>query len=95
MSEPDRPYDARSIRILSDVELIESFDWAKATALSIQYGKDPKWIERGLAACQAVGVSQNYFIQRYLVGDRSVPIHEGVDAAFREMWIEKVVSGRR
>ena len=87
-------YNASCIRVMSDAELVEAFDWAKATALSIQYGKDPQWIERGLAACQAVGVSGHYFIQRYLVGDKSVPRHEDVDAAFREMWIEKAVKAR-
>ncbi len=88
-------YDAASIRILRDEEIEEAFDWAKATALSIKYGGDPNWILRGLVACQSVGVPSAYFIQRYLDKNREIPFHEGVDAAFRALWIEKVIIQRK
>ena len=88
-------YDATSIRILSEDEIDEAFDWAKATALSIKYGGDPNWILRGLVACQSVGVASTYFIHRYLEKNREIPFHEGVDAAFRELWLEKVITQRK
>jgi hypothetical protein len=41
--------------------------------------------ERGFAACARVGVSPNYFVGRYLMGDKSIPFRENVDAADREL----------
>jgi hypothetical protein len=77
------PYTAASIRILSDAEVVDRFDWAKVGALAVEYKRDEGWIRRGLAACETAGVSADYFIDRYL---RKLPIpkHDGVEAAFWE-----------
>ena len=81
------PYTAASIRILKPEEVEDRFDFAKAGALAVQYGKDRKWIERGLAACRDCGVHPSYFIERYVMGDKSVPIREDVDATFRDLFL--------
>ena len=44
-----------------------------------------KLVERGFAACAQVGVDPSYFVQRYLAGDRSVPLDPAVDAAYRTL----------
>jgi hypothetical protein len=81
-------YTAKDIRILSDDEVVEAFDWAKAGALSVQYHRDEGWIQRGLSACQSAGVSGRYFVRRYLEGDKDMPQHEGVEAAFRALLVD-------
>ena len=85
----DDGYSAKDIKILSDMEVIDRFDWAKVGALAAQYNRPAEWIERGLGACAEVGVSPDYFIRRYLDGDKTVPRHDGVDAAFRTLYVEK------
>lgn len=78
-------YDASSIRILSDQDVAERFEWAKVGSLAAQYKRDPIWIRRGLAACEQVGANPEYFIKRYLEADRSVPFKPEVDEAFRQL----------
>lgn len=84
-------YTAASIRVLRDDEIVQRFEWAQVAALAEQYRRDAGWVRRGLEACAAAGVAPGYFIRRYLDGDRSVPKHEGVEAAF----IERMRSGTR
>lgn len=66
-------------------DLEERWEWLKAGNLANQYKRDEKWITRGLQACREVGVSPDYFIRRYLDGDKSVPLREDVDAVFRQL----------
>lgn len=88
MSE-QKSYTAENIRILSDAEVFDSFDWAKVGHIASQYGKDIEFIKRGLSACERVGAPPDYFIRRYCQGDKSEPFREDVDAAFREMHLRK------
>ena len=85
----EQSYTAASIRVLGAHEILERFDWAKIGSLTEQYGKDAAWIERGFQACLEAGVHESYFIQRYLVGDKSVPRHEGVEEAYRDLFVRK------
>lgn len=78
-------YDASSIRVMRAEDLEERWEWLKAGNLASQYQRDERWISRGLEACRVVGVSPDYFIDRYLKGDKSIPKHDGVDAAFRDL----------
>lgn len=43
-----------------------------ATELITKYGKDKGFIERGLLACRNAGVSETYFIERYLEGNKEI-----------------------
>ena len=78
-------YDEHSIQILTQPEVTEIFEWAEIGALAHQYGMPVKLIERGFAACAAVGISPEYFVKRYLMNDRSVQFREDVDAAYRAL----------
>ena len=82
---PTDAYDADAIQTLTPPQIIEQFEWATIGALAHQYGMPVKLIERGFAACAQVGVDPSYFIRRYLVGDKSVPFREDVDAAYRDL----------
>ena len=42
------------------------------------------WIERGFAACQAAGVSPDYFVERYLEG-QDLPRNDAVEYQFRQL----------
>lgn len=86
-SRSAKDYTAKDIRILNDEDIIEKFDWAKIGALSEQYKVPAEWIERGFMACEQAGVDVDYFINRYLKKDKSVPFHEGVDEAYRELFL--------
>jgi hypothetical protein len=81
-------YDASSIHILAPEQAQEQFFWAKAGALAAEYCRPSEWIERGLLACERVGVPHDYFIDRYLK-KQPLPKHDGVDAAMRDLWIEQ------
>lgn len=81
---PDN-YDADSIRILAPAEVVARFEWATIGELAHRFGTPAKLIERGFAACARVGVSPDYFVGRYLVGDKTIPFREDVDAAYREL----------
>jgi len=92
MTETVPDYTASSIKILSDSEILEAFDWAKVGHLATQYNRDSDFIERCLQACARVGVNHSYFIGRYLEGDKTIPLHEGVNAAMVD--ILKEVRGK-
>lgn len=59
--------------------------WASVEALADRYGKPSEWIARGLDACYVAGIGPGYFIRRYLDEDRSIPRHEGGEAAFKKI----------
>lgn len=84
-------YTASSIRVLKDQDILQ-FEWARVGALAAQYGKDQGWVRKGIEACQFAGVSEDYFIGRYILGDKSIPRHEGVEEAFRNQFLRR--SGR-
>lgn len=59
MSQADaRFYDASSIRILPDAEIVERF----TGALAAEFGVPVDWVGRGLEACERAGVPEDYFI---------------------------------
>jgi hypothetical protein len=72
-------YDASSIKVLHDNELFERMPWLMAETLAAEYGKDVKFVERGLQACRNAGVSEHYFIKRYLEGDKTIPKDDAVE----------------
>lgn len=78
-------YNASSIRVLNDQEVLDAFDWAKIGHLAHQYKVPEAWLSRAAEACLRVGVSFDYVISRYLRQDASVPLDEAVDAAMREI----------
>jgi hypothetical protein len=83
---PENAYTAASIRILQPDEIIHRFEWAAIGSLAAQYQRPAAWIERGFAACQAAGVSVDYFVERYLE-KREVPRNDAVEHQFRQsLW---------
>ena len=78
-------YDADAIQVLTPAEVVAKFEWTTIGELAHRYGTSHKLIERGFAACARVGVSPHYFVGRYLVGDKTIPFREDVDAAYREL----------
>jgi hypothetical protein len=82
--QPDG-YDASTIKILSPDEVAEKFEWAKAGELAHKYKRDVNWIESGLEACRRAGISQDYFIGRYLEKDETIPKNTMVEQAYRDL----------
>ena len=77
-------YTAADIRILEPTEVSERFTWARVAELADRYRKPAAWISRGLEACRRAGISDAYFVSRYL--ERSdVPRHDGADQAMRDL----------
>jgi hypothetical protein len=81
----EQPYDASSIRILNPEEYSNKFFWAKAGDLAIKYNMPEPWIRRGLDACERGNVPHDYFINRYLLNDKSIPHNQTVDLIFLEV----------
>jgi len=80
-------YNASSIVILEQNQVLERFFWAKAHDLALTYRRPVEWIERGLQACERVRVPHDYFIDRYLK-KLPIPKDQGVDAAMRDLLLE-------
>lgn len=71
-------YTAENIKILDDKDILESMPWAMVSFLAIQFKKPYNFIARGIESCQLAGVGYNYFVDRYLKGDKSIPVDESV-----------------
>ena len=78
-------YPPADIKIASDAEVIDRWDWAKVGHWAQQYRVPAEWLERAVEACRRAGVAPAYLEQRYLRQDASVPLDEAVDAAMREI----------
>jgi len=74
-------YDASNIHIRSDAKFL----WEVVASLADKYDKDPSWIERSLHACDLCNVDHEYFIQRYLIGDKTVPLNSEVNQVSFEL----------
>jgi hypothetical protein len=72
-------YDASKIKILTDVEAVERMPWLEAETLAAKYNKDVDFIRRGLQSCRSAGISEKYFIKRYLEEDKAIPLDQAVD----------------
>jgi len=64
----DNDYTASNIKVLSDEEILDTQPWVLLDSLANQYKKPRVFIERGLSVCQILGISSDYFIDRYLKG---------------------------
>ena len=80
-------YDEKNIKILKKKDIVEKFGWAKSIELSKEFGKNAKWIHRGLEACAGVGVDESYFINRYL-RKIDIPKNKEVDEESNQAYIE-------
>ena len=87
MSE-DSSYDASCIRVLQPDEAVERFEWIHIEQLAREYSRPATWIERGFRACEWAGVPNSHFVNCYLRKDGTGK-HDGVDAAFRELYLNK------
>lgn len=78
------PYDASAIQILDSEQVCQKFVWAKAGTLAERYKKPLAWIERGLQACDRIGIDHSFFIQKYLER-QIIPKHDGLCAALLDI----------
>jgi hypothetical protein len=81
-------YTAASIRVLTEADVVERWDWAKINVLASQYGADPGFVGRAIEACNRAGVPIEHFVQRYLQGDRTAPRRPALDEAMRQVALE-------
>lgn len=82
-------YDADSIKILTDEQVNEKFGWMKSDTLAKKYHKDETWVANGLEACRRCGLEPDYFIERHLEGNKTIPKNELIDEAFRDVLKEQ------
>jgi len=59
--------------------------WATAVALAEKYTRSVEWIERSLEACELASAPYEYFVRRYLDGDKTIPLNEDVDLCSAEL----------
>jgi len=80
-------YTAANIKILSpdDLCLDPAFDWRLVDDLASKYTKDRHFIARNVAACREAGISPQYFIDRYLKDDKTIPLDDAVDAISKRL----------
>lgn len=83
-------YDASSITLPSDEELLQKTPWLMAETIAHKYNRDQAFIERGIEACQLAGVSVDYFIKRYLEGDKTIPENKEVSTISMELQKQSV-----
>ena len=79
-------YTAADIKIASDAEVLDRWDWARVAHWAHQYRVPESWLSRALDACRRAGVDPSYIEARYLRQDGSVGVmDEAVDAAMRDI----------
>jgi hypothetical protein len=78
-------YTADNIKILSNQEAVEDMPWLQIESLAKRYNKDVDFVKRGIEACLLADVSPNYFIDRYLKGNKDIPVDESVAYQSREL----------
>lgn len=83
-------YNAANIKLPSDEELLKQTPWLMAGTLANEYDRDQAFIERGIEACQLAGESVDYFINRYLKGDRTIPENKEVSVISMELQKQSV-----
>lgn len=81
-------YNASSIRILKPEEAEQRFEWLRAENLATQYSKPLEFVERGIEACRRASVDLDFFIKRYLEGDKSGEKNILLEEAFLELMTE-------
>lgn len=82
-------YSASSIRVLTQAEIVDKFEWANVGFLAEQYPlANIVFIRRGIEACRRCSVDPSYFIHRYLDKDATIPLNRDVEAAYRELMNE-------
>ena len=74
-----RTYNADSIVVRDHA----NSGWEEVVALSEKYGEDEGIIERGLESCRMALVSTDYFIDRFLKKDKTIPFNKEVDIIYR------------
>ena len=67
----------------------KSLDKTLIKSLSKKYGKYEIWVANGLEACRRCGLGHDYFIERYLKGNKSIPKNDLIDDAFRDVLLEQ------
>jgi hypothetical protein len=84
--EDQATYDASSIKILRDEEVIEMFDFVKVGDLARRYpASSPDFIERMVEACSLANWPVTNAERRYLQGDKSVTPTPEFLACHREL----------
>jgi hypothetical protein len=79
-------YTAANIRIATDAQILDAWDWAKVGHWCHVYGCNPEWLGRAVEACRRAGRDPSYVERRYLQRLRDEePLDVAVDAAMREI----------
>ena len=81
-------YDATSIRILTEVEIEERFDFVKMEKLADKYSVNLECIKRGFEASYRCNMNTEHFVERYLKGDKSIPINTYLMEAYKDLLSE-------
>jgi len=59
-------YNASDIKILREHEL-DVFPWHEIETLAEKHKKDVDWVRRGFEACYQIGMSPQFFIDKYIL----------------------------
>ena len=78
-------YDSSNIKILNHEQQL-SLDFVLSEQLATKYSRPKSFIERSVEACRLAGVDpREYFEERYLKGNTSIPENKDVTAISREI----------
>ncbi|MCL1123183.1 hypothetical protein [Shewanella surugensis] len=78
-------YDASSIRILSDDEVCDKFEWVRAHELATEYKQPLRCVERAIEACRVTGTPLEHYIERYLKNNKSIPKDHTFENAYLDI----------
>ena len=81
-------YDSSNIKVLSAEEVL-GFDYALITHLTSQYSKPLVCVKRGIEASRLMGMDpKDYYIPRYLEGNKDIPVNTDFTAVYQEIMKE-------
>ena len=78
-------YGASNIKVLSNEESLEH-DFVLIDYLATKYCKPVEWVKRSVEACRLCNVDpRDYFVERYLKNNKSIPMNHEVNEVSREI----------
>jgi len=74
-------YTSKNIKIMK----LSDFDFSHAHDLCHAFQRPLVFVQRGLEACRSAGIDKSFFINRYLIGDKTTQKNPKVEAALRDL----------
>tara|TARA_R110002153_G_scaffold181493_1_gene334779 strand:- start:855 stop:1130 length:276 start_codon:yes stop_codon:yes gene_type:complete len=78
-------YNENSIKVLSEEEATNSFDWIKVETLAAEYHLPVEVVNRGFEASHNLGISTEYFVDKYIKKLVGIEVNEEFTEVYKDL----------